>query len=173
MSCDLTKGRGIIPCKDVIGGIKAVYFSVGNVEQYEDGSFTLANGILSDFSNGNNWFKYAVLGGNSFTQTGIADPKTGSKYYETELTVVLPKQTMEIQLELDKMAQNPELWVMIEDNNGAFFMMGLEKGVIASVGSESGTELGDLTGFKLSLKATEKDMMPNAPAFIAEATIIS
>ena len=45
MACDLTKGRAV-PCKDVVGGIYAVYF----VDFGDLGTVTLTNDEVTDIS---------------------------------------------------------------------------------------------------------------------------
>jgi hypothetical protein len=57
MACDLTKGRAI-PCKDVVGGIYAVYF----VDFGDLGTVTLTNDEVTDISGTFSAYQYLVKG---------------------------------------------------------------------------------------------------------------
>ena len=67
MACIVTKGR-TEPCKDVVGGINAVYFA-----DYDSlGTITYDNtdtDVVDGFGGTPTWFKYVVKGASSFEQT--------------------------------------------------------------------------------------------------------
>jgi hypothetical protein len=55
MACDLTKGRAV-PCKDVVGGIYAVYF----VDFGDLGTVTLTNDEITNISGTFTAYQYLV-----------------------------------------------------------------------------------------------------------------
>ena len=67
MACDLTRGRKE-PCKDVVGGLRAVYFvdfgDLGTVTQTDDE----ITDMTGDSSNNLTAYKYELKGNSSFEQ---------------------------------------------------------------------------------------------------------
>ena len=86
MACDLTLGRKE-PCKDVVGGIKAVYF----VDFGDMGTLTLSNDNLVDATGTYTAFKYELKGNSSFEQTVNASRENGTVFYEQTLNLTLKK----------------------------------------------------------------------------------
>lgn len=154
MACIVTKGR-TEPCKDVVGGINAVYFadydSLGTITY--DGT----NGDVVDAFGGTpTWFKYVVKGASSFEQTFNSSRENGTIFYEQTLNVSLKKMSRQSHQEL-KLLANGMPHVIVEDNNGNKFLMGLEYGASVSGGTiVTGTAMGDLSGYTLTLTAQEK-----------------
>ena len=67
MACDLSLGRKL-PCKDVVGGLKAVYFT-----DYGDyGTVTQPTDEITDMSGTFTAYKYELKGNSSFEQTFTA-----------------------------------------------------------------------------------------------------
>ena len=151
MACNLTLGRSL-PCKDVIGGIKALYFGntrpvVGydatNTEVIDDlGTYTVYQYLLPN-------------NGGSLTNTGNVSEENGTVYYAQELTVNLPKMSYADHKELAIMSQQkPRVFVL--DNNDNLFMMGLDFGCKVAVTAQTGTAKGDASGYVLTVSAEEK-----------------
>ena len=164
MACIVTKGR-TEPCKDVVGGINAVYFadydSLGTITY--DGTDT---DVVDGFSGSPTWFKYVVKGASSFEQTFNSSRENGTIFYEQTLNVSLKKMSKQTHQEL-KLLANGMPHVIVEDNNGNKFLMGLEYGASVSGGTiVTGTAMGDLSGYTLTLTAQEK-----IPANFVDATI--
>tara|TARA_B100000900_G_scaffold350883_1_gene317658 strand:+ start:13620 stop:14198 length:579 start_codon:yes stop_codon:yes gene_type:complete len=166
MACTLTLGRKE-PCKDVVGGIKNVYFvdfgGLGTVTQTAD---EITN-MTGDGSNNLTAFKYELKGANSFEQTVTASRENGTVFYEQTLNINLKKLSKEDNQELKILAYGRP-HVAVEDYNGNVFMMGLEHGADVSGGTiTTGAAMGDLSGYTLTLTAQERE-----PAnFMNSATI--
>lgn len=81
MACTLNKGR-IEPCKDVVGGIKHVYFTdfdgYGTVTQDADDQITDMTGTFTAY-------KYELKGNSSFEQTVNASRENGTVFFEQTL----------------------------------------------------------------------------------------
>jgi len=150
MACDLTRGRKE-PCKDVVGGIRAVYFTdFGDL-----GTITLTNDEITDMSGTFTAFKYEVKGNSSFEQNITSSRENGTTFFEQTLNLTLHKLTKEDNKEL-KLIAFGRPHVAVEDYNGNVFLMGREHGADVSGGTiVTGAAMGDLSGYTLTLTAME------------------
>lgn len=153
MACSLLYGRST-PCKDVIGGIDAVYF----INDGDLGTITYgSNGdTIATIAGSARILKYDVKGTSSFTQNVTSSRENGTTYWEQVLELTLPKITAQDLKELKLLAYgNPK--VMIKDNNSNFFLMGTEFGADVTGGTiVTGAAMGDMSGFTLTLTGMEK-----------------
>ena len=155
MACDLTLGRKE-PCKDVVGGLKNVYF----VDFGDLGTVTLTNDEITNITGLNQdgnltAFKYELKGNSSFEQAITSSRENGTTFFEQTLTLTLKKLTKEDNKELKLLAYGRP-HVAIEDYNGNVFMMGLEHGAEVTGGSiTTGASMDSLSGYSLTMVATE------------------
>jgi len=152
MACDITLGRKE-PCKNVVGGIKNVYF----VDFGDLGSVTLTNDEITNLTNSSTVvsYKYELKGNSSLEQTFNASRENGTVFYEQTLNLTLKKLSKEDNKELKLLAYGRP-HVAVEDYNGNVFVMGLEHGAEVTGGSIStGAAMGDLSGYTLTLAASE------------------
>ena len=150
MACDLTQGRKA-PCKDVVGGITAVYFA-----DYGDiGTATLASGEITDFNTDFTVFKYELKGSSSFEQSINSSRENGTTFFEQTLNITLPKLTKEDHNEIKLLAYGrPQIFV--QDYNDNLFAVGLEHGAEVTGGTiVTGAAMGDLSGYTLSFTGQE------------------
>jgi hypothetical protein len=130
MACDLTKGRKE-PCKDVVGGIKAVYF-------LDYGDITIAY---------------------DSTDTDVVDDlgtENGTTFFDQTLNLTLKKLSKEDNKEL-KLLSYGRPHVVVHDYNGNAFLMGAEHGAEVTGGTiVTGAAMGDLSGYTLTLNAQEQ-----------------
>lgn len=150
MACSLIKGRKE-PCKDVVGGLKAVYFTdfgdLGTVTQTDD--------EITDLTGTFTAYKYELKGGSSFEQAITSSRENGTTFFDQTLNLTLKKLSKEDNKELKLMAYGRP-HVAVEDYNGNVFLMGLEHGAEVTGGSiATGTAMGDLSGYTLTLNAQE------------------
>ncbi len=150
MACDLSLGRKE-PCKDVVGGIRAVYFTdFGDL-----GTVTETNDEITDLSGTFTAFKYEVKGNSSFEQNITSSRENGTTFFEQTLNLTLHKLSKEDNKELKLLAYGRP-HVAVEDYNGNVFVMGLEHGADVSGGTiVTGAAMGDLSGYTLTLSAME------------------
>ena len=152
MSCDLTLGRKV-PCKDVVGGIKAVYFiDYGDISIAYDSTDT---DLIEDLG-AVTAYKYELKGNSSFEQTFTSSRENGTTFFEQTLNLTLTKMTKEDHKELKLLAYGrPQ--VVVHDYNGNAFLMGAEHGAEVTGGSiTTGASMGDLSGYTLTLAAQEQ-----------------
>ena len=164
MACTLTKGRNE-SCKDVVGGITAVYFAdfdtLGAITY--DATDT---DVIDSFGGTPTWFKFDVKGTSSFEQTVTSSRDNGTTFYEQTLTLNFKKLSKQTHNEV-KLLAYARPHVIVEDNNGNQFMMGLEYGAEVTGGSiATGAAMGDMSGYSLTFGAQEK-----IPANFVDATI--
>ena len=152
MSCDLTLGRKV-PCKDVVGGIKAVYFiDYGDITIAYDSTDT---DLIEDLG-AVTAYKYELKGNSSFEQTFTSSRENGTTFFEQTLNLTLTKMTKEDHKELKLLAYGrPQ--VVVHDYNGNAFLMGAEHGAEVSGGTiVTGSGMAELSGYTLTLSAQEQ-----------------
>ena len=161
MACDLTRGRKE-PCKDVVGGLKAVYFTdFGDL-----GTVTQTGDEITDMTGTFTAYKYEVKGNSSFEQTITSSRENGTTFFEQTLNLTLHKLTKEDHAEIKLLAYGRP-HVAVEDYNGNVFVMGLQHGADVSGGTiVTGAAMGDLSGYTLTL--TGQELKP--ANFVAGAT---
>ena len=152
MACDLTKGRKE-PCKDVVGGIKAVYFmDYGDITIAYDSTDT---DVVDDLGTVTA-FKYEIKGNSSFEQTITSSRENGTTFFDQTLNLTLKKLTVQDHKELKLMSYGRP-HVVIHDYNGNAFLMGAEHGSEVTGGTiVTGAAMGDLSGYTLTLNAQEQ-----------------
>jgi hypothetical protein len=145
-----------LSCKDVVGGIKNIWLAdYGTL-----GTLTITNGTLTAITGaGTNFYKYEVKGGNNLEQTITSSDENGTTFYAQTVTAVLTKIDVLTNVELQKaISQRPHIFV--EDNNGNFFAVGLTRGCNINGTVSTGTALGDMNGYTLTITAEEPILAP-------------
>lgn len=152
MSCGLTRARSL-ECKDVVGGIKAVYFAdFGDITIAYDSTDT---DVIDDLGSVT-VYKYDLKGANSFEQTITSSRENGTTFFEQSLSINLTKLTKEDHKEL-KLLSYGRPHVIVHDYNGNAFLMGAEHGAEVTGGTiVTGAAMGDMSGYTLTLSAQEQ-----------------
>ena len=164
MACDISAGR-LEPCKDSVGGLKAVYFVNYDADIYKDA--TIVSGEITGFGSAITLYKFDLKGtNNSFDEANENSRDNGTSFWTQTGTLVLKKQDLATQSELKLLAYGRPL-VVVEDYNGNFRMAGFENGCEVAVNTASGAAMGDLNGYNITFTGTEK-----TPASYIDATII-
>jgi hypothetical protein len=150
MSCLLTAGR-TIPCKDVVGGIKAVYF----VNFGDLGTITESADEVTNMTGTFSAYKYDLKGNSSFEQSFNSSRENGTTFFGQTLNLQFSKLTKEDNKELKLMAYGRPQVVVLDYNDNAF-LMGAEHGSEVTGGTiVTGAAMGDLSGYTLTLTAQE------------------
>ena len=163
MACLLTSGRAL-PCKNSVGGLKAVYFAdFGTL-----GEVTIASGEITAVAGTPDFFKFDIKGNSSLETTINSSRENGTTFYTQTLNLTLTVLDKASQEEV-KLLASSRPHVAVEDYNGNFFLLGLENGAEVTGGTiVSGAAMGDLSGFTLTLEGQEK-----SPANFTVATVIT
>jgi hypothetical protein len=90
--CDITTGR-LEVCKDVVGGIDAIYFiNYGDYNAATDVVYTASTDTIDTIANVTSLYKYQLKGTNTFDQVITTSRENGTSFVEQTLSVVLKKQ---------------------------------------------------------------------------------
>lgn len=156
MSCDLSLGRDW-QCKEVVGGINNIYFiNYGDIPASAITYDATNTDAIESISGTPSCYKYVVKEGASFVQNVQSDLSTGTTVFEQVLSITLKKLTVADHKELKLL-----IWgrphVIVEDNNGNYFMAGLEHGLSVSGGSiATGAAMNEMSGYTLELTGMER-----------------
>ena len=154
MSCDISLGR-LEPCKDSVGGLKAIYFvNFGDLGAI---TYDVTNTDVIDAVAGTpSAYKYDIKGTSTFTQNIQSDRATGTTAFEQVLEITLKKLTVSDHKEL-KLLSYGRPQVIVEDYNGNYFLAGLEHGMDVTGGTiVTGGAMNELSGYTLTLTGMEK-----------------
>lgn len=153
MACDfITTGRAE-PCKDSVGGVRAVYFSDDFGVVTYDATDT---DVITAVAGTPNAYKYEVRGASTYTETVTSSRENGTTYFEQVLELQLPKLTKKDHKAI-KLLSYGHPRVIIEDNNGNAFIAGLEYGLDVTGGTiATGAAMGDTSGYTLTFTGMEK-----------------
>ena len=168
MSCDLSLGR-IEPCKDVVGGLDAVYFINFDDAPVEDIDYNATNTDVIEKLNSTpstiEAYKYELKGTSSFEQTITSSRDNGTTFFEQVLNLSLKKQDLATHKEV-KLLSFGRPHIIVKDHNNNFFYCGLEHGAEVTGGTiATGAAMGDMSGYTITLTAQER-----IPANFFEAT---
>ena len=145
MACNLTIGRAEA-CKEAIGGLKAVYFINFQIVPSD---VTFSNDLITAVTNVDNLYK------NVFDQEIVSSREAGTTFFRQTLTIKLKKQDATTHKEIKLLAYSRP-HVLVENNNGQFFLMGLYRGADLTAGSiNNGGALSDFSGYSLTFTAEE------------------
>lgn len=152
MACTLTlAGRGV-GCKDALGGIKRIY-----VAEWVDGIWEdIASGEVSGSTAAITFYTYDMTrGSGSLNQTITSDLAAGTVFFDQVCSVTFNKAATADITEISNLVKG-RMAVLVEDNNGNWFVMGHQNGVEVSGGTaQTGTAAGDQNGFTLEFSAQE------------------
>ena len=165
MACTLTTGREL-PCKDSVGGIKAVYLAdYGTL-----GALTVdpSTGEITAIAGTPDLFQFDVKGSSALDQAITSSRENGTTYYEQTLNLTLTKLDLATQEEIVTIAKaRPH--VFVEDYNGNYFLVGAAHGADISGGTiVTGAAMADLSGFTLVFSAQE-----TLPAYFVDAAVVT
>jgi len=162
MACDLTGGR-LRPCKDAVGGIKKIHF----VDFGDFGTLTIgSDDEITDMSGDFTYYTYDVKGNSSLETNITSSMENGTTFFEQVVNLTLFKLTKEDNKELKLMAYGRP-HVIVQTFDDKFLLVGADNGADVTGGTAvTGTAMGDLNGYTLTLTANELRM----PSFIDGAT---
>jgi hypothetical protein len=154
--CDITTGR-LEVCKDVVGGIDAIYFiNYGDYNAATDVVYTASTDTIDTIANVTSLYKYQLKGTNTFDQVITTSRENGTSFVEQTLSVVLKKQDAATHKTV-KLLSYGRPNVIIKTRNNQFFLAGLEHGMeLTTANVSNGTAMGDLVGYTLTFVGTEK-----------------
>jgi len=158
MSCDITSGF-TLGCRDNTGGIKALYILSGSISDIN----TAVDGTITGITGSGEFFKFELFRQTSnYAEEITSTPENGTVFYNQTLNAVFFKMKQAVRNQINTLAQNPNLKVIVQTNNGtvdgsgAFFLMGQTNGAqLLSGTGQTGTAFGDLNGYNLTFSGQE------------------
>ena len=169
MACDITKGRLDTPCKTGLGGVKAFYFLNYNPSIYKQ--FTKVDGLITELqatpTTPLDLYKYELRStGHNLEDANENSEETGTSFVTSTFTAILKQIGATTRDEL-QLASFGRPQVIVEDYNGNFLLVGIENGCTVSVNQVTGSAMGELSGYNLTITAQEREL-----SYLVDPTII-
>ena len=177
MSCNLTAGIRL-GCRDNAGGVANAWITdFTNIASITKTSSTGAtNDTITSISGSGTYYAFELIRTSSqFTETINPSLPNGTVFYTQDLVTYFAKLSQDKRNILKTLAQSPKLSVVIEDNNGNYFLLGEVYGMTVSAGSSvTGKALGDPQGYNITFQSFEQSPMNELSGTLASvATGIS
>ena len=159
MSCDISSGFAL-GCRDNTGGIKNLYILSGSIT-----STNGTEGLITSMTGSGVFYKFELFRQTSnYSEAINSTPENGTVFYEQSVTAVFFKLQSATRNKVKVLAQNPDLKIVVETNNGAsdgvgqFFLVGKDTGAQLVTGTgATGTAFGDLNGYTLTFTSQEPE----------------
>lgn len=155
MPCDISLGRAE-QCKDSVGGLKAVYFiNWGDATTVTYSANAGQEDVITALGGTPVGYKYELKGASTFEQTVTSSRENGTTFVEQKLNLDIKKLTIADHKQL-KLLSYGRPQIIIEDNNGKFYLSGLTKGMdLVTATISTGAAMGDMSGYKLEFSGME------------------
>lgn len=156
MACTSLSAGRLEVCKDIVGGLNAIYFI-----NFEDATYSVdADGLATVNETTPNAYKYDLRGTSTFEQNLTSSRENGTTFVEQTLTVSLKKQDSTTHKEV-KLLSYGRPKVLVEDNNGNVFVVGAEYGAeLTTAATSTGAAMADKNGYEMTFVASEKTLAP-------------
>lgn len=157
MACDISSGFQL-GCRDNSGGIKSIYILSGSVT-----AITEAAGEISSISGDGVFYQFDLTKNTGdFTETPNPSLENGTVFYTQTVNAAFHKLQTSIRNQVKVLAQNPDLKIVVQTNNGTednvgeFFYVGRYRGATLTGGSgTTGTAFGDANQYALTFEGLE------------------
>ena len=166
MACLITSGR-IEPCKDSLGGLRNVYFINEDItpsyifkETFAGSNIYAVDTDYSEVIDYVNYIQYMYKfelksNENVYDQEIVSSRENGTTFFRQTLTIKLKKQDIATHNAVKTLAYAKPR-ILVENNEGQLFLMGLFRGCDLTAGSiNNGAALGDFSGYSLTFQAEE------------------
>ena len=171
-TCDITSGF-TLGCRDNTGGIANLYILSGSIDTVADAS----EGLISGITGSGEFFKFELFRQTSdFTEAITSTPENGTVFYEQTLNAVFFKLQSSTRNQVKVLAQNPNLKVIVETNNGTvdgvgrYWLLGEDRGMqLLSGTGATGTAFGDLNGYSLTFTGQEPNPASEISGSLSDA----
>lgn len=157
MACDISSGFQL-GCRDNSGGIKSVYILSGSIT-----SVTESSGEITDISGDGIFYQFDLTKNTGdFSETPNPSLENGTVFYTQTVNAAFHKLQTSVRNQVKVLAQNPDLKIVVETNNGQedyvgkFFLVGRYRGATLSGGTgTTGTAFGDANQYALTFEGLE------------------
>ena len=165
--CDVTKGFQL-GCRDNTGGLKAIYIlsgSISTINTDTSGSIAINDnfGTITGITGSGVFYQFQLFRQTSnYGEELVATPENGTIVYNQTINAVFFKMQQSLRNQIRVLAQNPNLKIIIETQNGTsdgearWFLMGQVNGAqLLSGTAQTGTAFSDLNGYNLVFSGNE------------------
>lgn len=155
MPCDISLGRAE-QCKNSIGGLRAAYFiNWGDATTVTYSATSGQEDVITALGGTPTGYKYELKGTSTFEQTVTSSRENGTTFVDQKLSLSIKKLTIADHKQLKLLAYGrPQ--IIVEDNNGNFFLAGLTKGMdLVTATISSGAAMADMSGYKMEFQGME------------------
>ena len=163
MSCNLSYGIAL-DCIDSIGGVKGPIYIGADVDfgtltvSSTTGTNSLITGATGD--SGSMYSFEVAKDVAQATETWTISNTNGTAFFAQALSFNIQKMSADKRNELLLVARNRNLKAIFQDNNGRYWLVGLTRGAVVTAGTAvTGTQVGDLNGYTMTLTAHEPQPM--------------
>jgi len=171
-TCDITSGF-TLGCRDNTGGITNLYILSGSITTVD----TASEGLISGITGSGEFFKFELFRQTSdFSEAITSTPENGTVFYEQTVNAVFFKLQSATRNQVKVLAQNPDLKVIVETNNGTvdgvgrYWLLGQDRGMqLLSGTGATGTAFGDLNGYTLTFTGQEPNPASEISGSLAAA----
>ena len=152
MSCYIENGL-TLGCRDAaIGGIKSVYILGGSGNTISSITTDVDDQITAISGAGVMYKFELVKGSSSFEETISVNATSNSVVYQPSITLNLTKFDNALRKAWYELTKQPEIFVVVEDNNGRYWFPGEVNGLAVSAGSVfTGAGFTDANGSTMTL----------------------
>jgi len=155
MSCSQTLSGIGRDCAANMGGIRRVLLA----NRSDVASITIATNKVTAITMeaSKKFYEYNFRPGTSNMSSSYqVSPENGTKYVQTDLLMIFNRMETAKRVEVEAMAQ-ADLYGIVEDNNGAYWLLGNENPLELSAGdANTGTARGDRNGYSVTLQDVAK-----------------
>jgi hypothetical protein len=137
MSCYISSGH-TLDCRNAsTGGVKALWVLGGSGSTIGiTGTTSTQNGGITAISGQGTFFKYELVKqSSSFSEELQVNETAQSVVFAPSLVVTLPKLNQTLRTKWFDLIKPNDLVIIIEDNNGRYWLVGEENGLTVSAGS--------------------------------------
>jgi hypothetical protein len=168
MACNLSAGIQL-GCRDNTGGLKTLWITdYTNVT-----SITSSTGdTITAISGSGTFYEFQLIRTSSqLTENVNASLENGTVFYQGEIVTYFNKLGQDKRNILKTLAQSQQLAIVVEDNNGQYFLCGQTYGCFISAGtSVSGKSLADANGYNLTFQYLEPNPMNQLSGSLSSIT---
>jgi hypothetical protein len=168
-SCFISDGY-TLDCRNAsTGGIKSIWVLGDSGNTISGVTYTVDNEVQS-MSGSGTWYKFELVRqSSSFTEELQVNTTNQAVVFQPTVAIALPKLNQSLRnLWFDLIKQN-EFYMIIQDNNDRYWLLGVENGLYASAGQMlSGLSYNDANGINLTVIGGE----PNPSVQIQIATTL-
>jgi len=153
MACLLTSGFSL-DCKDSVGGVKSIHLM-----NWTASKFTVASGEVTatTFASGDVFDYELPKGTGSMTTTTNVSVENGTVFNQADVAFKLRRLSTAKRNEMKLLAQG-RCYAIVKTNNDDAFLVGYEYGCdVTSLVANTGTAMGDSTGYEVTLSAIESE----------------